>query len=318
MKIILITAQWDRCEKISSKLLYCNDIIILNIFINEQRDHCAYSFIANIILQNDQNVCVFHKRSKSIIWFITIDAFTFTNDLFANLNRFIELRCSVFFMFFEFMIALFAHEFLSRRLVILFFNSIRLEIDEDSKEMFDFRRSFFFLFLILIIFHFEKAIFEFVIEIVNEIVDKLMTNRNTLKTICDSFTKYNRIRVCRTCFVSCFFSRRILHFDDHAMCSRSSHVSHILYFSVIDESHSLMWCLMTHFSHTTTIRQCFFICSYFWQLKHCRRMQFLINRSHFLISKIFMRLSKSIRLIISTMIIFICNVRWMICYHHRD
>jgi hypothetical protein len=100
-----------------------------------------------------------------------------------------------------------------------------------------------------------------------------------------------------------------LHFDDHAMCSRSSHVSHILYFSVIDESHSLIWCLMTHFSHTTTIRQCFFMCSYFWQLKHCRKMQFLINCSHFLISKIFMKLSKSIRLIIFTMIIFICNVK---------
>jgi hypothetical protein len=117
------------------------------------------------------------------------------------------------------------------------------------------------------------------------------------------------MRVCRARFVFCFFSRRILHFDDHAMCSRFSHVSHILYFSVIDESHSLMWCFITHFSHTTTIRQCFFMCLYFWQLKHCRKMQFLINRSHSLISKIFMRSSKSIRLIISTMIIFIYNVK---------
>ncbi len=144
MKIILIIAQWDRCERISSKFLYCNDIIILNVFINEQRNHRTYSFIANIILQNDQNVCVFHKKSKSIIWFITIDAFTFTNDLLANLNRFIELRCNVFFMFFEFIIALFAHELLSRRLVMLFFDSIRREIDENSREMFDFKRSFFF------------------------------------------------------------------------------------------------------------------------------------------------------------------------------
>jgi hypothetical protein len=64
--------------------------------------------------------------------------------LFANLSRFIELRCSVFFMFFEFMIALFAHELLSRKLVILFFDSIRREIDENSRKMFDFKRSFFF------------------------------------------------------------------------------------------------------------------------------------------------------------------------------
>jgi hypothetical protein len=28
------------------------------------------------------------------------------------------------------------------------------------------------------------------------------------------------------------------------MYSRFLHISHILYFSVIDESHSLMWCLM--------------------------------------------------------------------------
>ncbi len=108
---------------------------------------------------------------------------------------------------------------------------------------------------------------------------------------------------------SAFFFRRILHFDDHAMCLRFLHVLHILYFSMINESHSLMWCFMTHFSHTTTIRQCFFMCSYFWQLKHCRKVQFLINRSHFLISKIFIRFSKSIRLIISTMIIFICSVK---------
>jgi hypothetical protein len=129
-----------------------------------------------------------------------------------------------------------------------------------------------FFFEILIIFHFEKAIFEFVIEIVNDVVDELMTNRNTFKTICDSLMKYNRIQIYRTCFVFCFFFRRILHYDDPAMCSQFSHVLHILYFSVIDESHSLMWCLMTHFSYTTTIRQCFFMCSYFWQLKHCRKM----------------------------------------------
>ncbi len=70
-----------------------------------------------------------------------IDAFTFTNNMFANLNRFIELRCNVFFMFFEFIIALFVHEFLSRKLVILFFDLIRREIDENSKEMFNFKRS---------------------------------------------------------------------------------------------------------------------------------------------------------------------------------
>jgi hypothetical protein len=174
MKIILIIVQWNRCEKISLKLLYCDDIIILNIFINAQRDYRMYFFIANIILQDDQSVYVFHKKSKSIIWFITINTFTFTNDLFVNLNRFIELRCNVFFMFFEFIIELYAHELLSRELVILFFDSIRREINENSKKMFDFKRSFFFL--ILIIFHFEKTIFEFVIEIVNDDVDELMMN----------------------------------------------------------------------------------------------------------------------------------------------
>jgi hypothetical protein len=168
---------------------------------------------------------------------------------------------------------------------------------------------YFFFFLILIIFHFEKTICEFVIEIMNDVIDELMTNQNTLKMICDSLTKYNRIRICRVCFVFDFFFRRILHFDDHAMCSRFSHFSHILYFSMIDKSHSLMWCFMTHFLHTTTIRQCFFICSYFWQLKHCCKMQFLKNRLHFLISKIFMNISKNIRLIIFTMIIFICNLK---------
>jgi hypothetical protein len=157
-----------------------------------------------------------------------------------NLNRFIKLECNVFFMFFEFINALFVHEFLSRRFIILFSDSICREIDENSKKMFDFRRSFLFFFLILIIFHFEKTIFEFVIEIVNDVVNELMTNRNTLKTICDSFTKYNRMRICRARFVFCFFFRRILHFDDHAMCSRFLHVSHILYFSMIDELHSLM------------------------------------------------------------------------------
>ncbi len=143
-------------------------------------------------------------------------------------------------MFFEFIIALFVHEFLSRELIVLFFDLIRREIDENSKKMFDFQRSFFFLFLTLIIFHLEKAIFEFMIEIVNDVVDALITNRNTLKTICDSLTKYNRIQFYRTCFIFCFFFRRILHFDDHAMCLRFSHISHILYFSMIDESHSLM------------------------------------------------------------------------------
>ncbi len=208
--VILVTSRdcnhitWSRnpafvsllATRISLKLLYCNDIIILNVFINKQRNHCTYFLIANIILQTDQSVCVFHKKSKSIIWFITIDAITFTSDLFANLNRLIKLRCNAFLMFFEFMIALFAHELLSRKLVILFFDSIRREIDENSRRMFDFKRLFFFLFLILIIFHFERAIFEFVIEIVNDAVDELMTNRNTLRTICDSLTKYNRIRVC--------------------------------------------------------------------------------------------------------------------------
>jgi hypothetical protein len=66
-------------------------------------------------------------------------------------------------MFFEFMIALFAHELLPRELVILFFDSIRREIDEDSRKMSDFRRSLLFLFLALITFHSEGAASESVI-----------------------------------------------------------------------------------------------------------------------------------------------------------
>jgi hypothetical protein len=83
-------------------------------------------------------------------------------------------------------------------------------------------------------------------------VDELMTNWNTLKTICDSLTKYNHIRVCRACFVFYFFSQRILHFDDHAMCSRSSHVLHILYFSVSQTAiqrqdyDRITWCGYNH------------------------------------------------------------------------
>jgi hypothetical protein len=131
-------------------------------------------------------------------------------------------------MFFEFIIALFAHKLLSRELVMLFFDSIRHEINESSRKRFDFKR--FLFFLTLIIFYLKKTIFKFVIEIVNDVNDEWITNRNTLKTICDLLTKYYCIRICQTCFVFCFFSRRILHVDNHAMCSRFLHVSYNLYF----------------------------------------------------------------------------------------
>ncbi len=185
------------------------------------------------------------------------------SDLLANRDRFTELRCKIFFIFFKFIIALFVHEILSRELVMLFFESIRREIERSSRRVFDFKRSLFFLFFVLTTFQLEEIAFELMSEFVNNAVNESMSNRNILETICDSFTKYNLNLFCRACSIFFLSSRRTLQFDDQTMCSRFSHVSHILYFSVIVESHSLMRCFMTHFLHTTMIRQCFSMCSYF-------------------------------------------------------
>jgi hypothetical protein len=151
------------------------------------------------------------------------------------------LRCKVFFIFFEFIIALFAHVLFSRELFILFFDSRRMKIDDDFKKMLDFKRSLLFLFLILITFHLEKIILESVSDFVNDVVDEFFTtNLNIFEIVCDSFTRYNLIRFWWICSIFFFFSQRILQFENHAICSRFPHVSHILYFSVIVKSHSLM------------------------------------------------------------------------------
>jgi hypothetical protein len=63
-------------------------------------------------------------------------------------------------------------------------------------------------------------------------------------------------------------------------------------------------------SHTTAILQCLSIWSYFWQLKHCRKMQFLMNRSHFFILKTFSSFSNNNRFVIFTTTISIWRIEY--------
>jgi hypothetical protein len=63
-------------------------------------------------------------------------------------------------------------------------------------------------------------------------------------------------------------------------------------------------------SHTTAVLQCLSIWSYFWQLKHCRKMQFLMNRSHFFILKAFSNSSNNNRFVIFTMTISIWRIEY--------
>ncbi len=50
MKVALNEAQRDRYEEISSKFLNSDDIKVLNIVVNQQRNHRAHSFISNVVL----------------------------------------------------------------------------------------------------------------------------------------------------------------------------------------------------------------------------------------------------------------------------
>jgi hypothetical protein len=54
VKIAVTEAQRDRYEEISSKLLYNNDVEILNVVIDQQKNYRAHSFILNVILYYDQ------------------------------------------------------------------------------------------------------------------------------------------------------------------------------------------------------------------------------------------------------------------------
>jgi hypothetical protein len=88
--------------------------------------------------------------------FTTIDALTFLSfddDSLTNRDLFIELRDNALFMFFEFMISTFAHELLSREFVMLLFSAIRIDVENDSKDVFDFKLATLFLFFETITFH---------------------------------------------------------------------------------------------------------------------------------------------------------------------
>ena len=64
-----------------------------------------------------------------------IDTLKFSSNLFANRDRFIKLRCSVFLMFFEFMILLSTHEFRSREIIVSIFDSIRILVENNKKSL---------------------------------------------------------------------------------------------------------------------------------------------------------------------------------------
>ncbi len=237
--------------------------------------------------------------------FTTIDALTFLSfddDSLTNRDLFIELRDNALFMFFEFMISTFAHELLSREFVMLLFFAIRIDVENDSKNVFDFKSATIFLFFKTIIFHSWKS--------VSDSMNFATTNLKISRIVCDSVAKYNLILMRR--IKSIFFFSFILNlqFEIHAMCSRFSHASHLLCLSMMLRSQSLVRCSFAHVSHTTAVLQCLSIWSYFWQLKHCRKMQFLMNRSHFFISKAFSNSSNNNRFVIFTMTISIWKVEF--------
>jgi hypothetical protein len=97
------------------------------------------------------------------------------------------------------------------------------------------------------------------------------------------------------------------HFDEY---SRYSHASHFLCLSMMLRSQSLVRCSFAYMLHTTTILQCLSIWSYFWQLKHCRKIQFLMNRLHCFISKAFNNFLNNNRFIIFTMTISIWRIEY--------
>ncbi len=73
---------------------------------------------------------------------MTINALTFLDfddDSLTNRDLFIKLCDNVFFIFFEFIISTFVHELLSREFVMLLFFAICINIENDSKDVFNFK-----------------------------------------------------------------------------------------------------------------------------------------------------------------------------------
>ncbi len=120
--------------------------------------------------------------------FTTTDVLTFLNfddDSLSNRNLFIELRDNVLFIFFEFMISMFAHEFLSREFVMLLFSAIFINVENDSKNVFDFKFATIFFFFETITFHSWKNVFD--------IMNFATTNLKISRIVCDFFAEYNLI-----------------------------------------------------------------------------------------------------------------------------
>jgi hypothetical protein len=184
MKIALIKIQRNRYEKISLKLLNSDDIKILNVVVNQHKNHREVNIFSfqTLYCNMIKTILFFYKKSKSIIVFITIDALTFLNfddDSLTNRNLFIELRDNVFFMFFKFMILTFVHEFLSRKLIMLLFFAICINVENDSKSVFDFKFGTIFFFFETITFHSWKNVFDF--------MNFATTNLKISRIVCDFF-----------------------------------------------------------------------------------------------------------------------------------
>jgi hypothetical protein len=103
-----------------------------------------------------KRILFFKKKSKLIIMFMTINALIFLkfdDDLLTNRNLFIKLRNNVFFMFFKFIISTFVHEFLSREFIMLLFFKNYINIENNLKDVFNFKFAIIFFFFEIIIFH---------------------------------------------------------------------------------------------------------------------------------------------------------------------
>jgi hypothetical protein len=131
--------------------------------------------------------------------FTTIDALTFLNfddDSLTNRNLFIKLRDNVFFMFFEFMISTFVHEFLSREFVMLLFFAIRINVENNSKNVFDFKFATIFFFW-NDHFSFMKKRFRFY-----ELCDNELENfANRLRFFCEIKSHFDATRQIDLCFL---------------------------------------------------------------------------------------------------------------------
>ncbi len=182
--------------------------------------------------------------------FTTINALTFLSfddDSLTNRDLFIELRDNVLFMFFEFMISTFVHESLSREFVMLLFSAIRTDVENDSRNVFDFKFA--------TIFFFRDDHFSFMKKRLrfDEFCDSELENfASHLRFFCEIQSHFDA-----TCQIDFFFSFiLILQFEAHVMCSRFSHASHFLCLSMMLKSQSLVRCSFAHVSHTTAVLQC--------------------------------------------------------------